>query len=976
MLMQYNGYSQDKLYVTNGLEFGYIDLAGYTYKFVSDAIQFGDIAITPQGKIYGIAGNYLSEIDPVLNTYNNVPVDISGLYFSGANSMVSDRDGNLFVTGGSGLYRINTKTGRMSLVGYMSLSPSGDLCFADGKLYMAARNNVLLEMTLGPSGNSIVSERIVGTMNLVGDVYSIGANENGICYVITTRKELALVDTEDATTYIISKPLKGNITQIDGLAMTTEGANDKDIELCGNGIDDDHNGFTDDNDMACRLQRGLCSSESQPIFQEDFGTGAGYGNALPGLGNSAYRFSTSAPLAEGYYTIIDNPRTAQGNTTWKKITDHSGKPGGRMMIVNGSHTPGEFYRKKVSGLCGGYQYAISVSACSVVSADMHCGQDVTAIPSRIRFRIEDENGKILGQLAERYIPADADPAAKWKEYGMIFTLPDNVTSIQIVLLNDAPGGCGNDLAIDDIIFSTCKPTPAISLNGSYNGPFKGCINTDAVFRVDTSALRLHQPFFQWQKQAAGSGLWNNIAGANNIAFVIAELQPEDAGQYRVLISENPAATCGKNAVSLAVDLEVINTPKLRITPPLTVCIGERVYLDVTPYDKLREARWIYPNGDQTTGVMLEVTRKAALSDAGEYKLKIRTSDDCSGILNTSVTVLAYEAADFSFATAAVCVGQPVQVQAHSTHKLSGWQWTASNNGEVSQQNIEAPLITWNTPGSRELTLNATGQCLLMQPVIHKITIKDAASPGNLNAPAQVCVGMPLEMTVSNFSGDMIDWNITGNPVITGSMDKQQAIWDNTGTYTISYTVSGSCGSVTPPAPQTVIVKDPPTISLGNDTIVCKGTPLILQPVYSEDAVLFSWQEQSFVPESRYGIKQAGLYTVIAKDAWGCTSQAEINIQETNCGCNIFIPTAFSPNGDGINEVFKPVIHCVTASYEFRIYNRWGQLTFSSRTPDTGWNGMLANGRLAETGNYIWVVEYKSYEYPKAMLQTGVVTLLR
>ncbi|QHS60427.1 gliding motility-associated C-terminal domain-containing protein [Chitinophaga agri] len=976
ILMHCSVYSQDKIYVVNGSEIGYIDLADYTYKFVCNAVPFGDIAITPAGKIYGYY-DALYEIDPVANTYTLIPVDMSNApTFYGANAMVSDRDGNLYVAGTATLFKIDMKNATMSFVGNMSTFPAGDLCFSEGKLYMAAMNNVLIELTLGPGGNSIVSERVAGTMLLDGDVYGIGANENGICYAITTRKELALIDTEDATAYIIAKPPKGNIMDVNGLALLREGVNDKDIEICGNGIDDDHNGFTDDNDMACRLKRGLCTSESQEIFRETFGAGSGFGTALPNLSAAGYTFSTTAPLSEGRYTIVSDPRLAQGNATWKSMADHTGNPNGRMMVINAAYKPGEFYRKKITDLCGGHQYAISVSASSVISTGMNCGQDVVSIPARIRFHIEDENGNILGQVAERYIPADDNPAGTWKEYGMIFTLPDNVSTIQIVLLDDAPGGCGNDLAIDDIVFSTCQPTPVVSLNGDYNGPFTGCINSEAVFQVDTAMLRLRQPSFQWQKRTAANAPWVNIPGANDISYTIARLQLADAGEYRILITEDPNITCPKTLASMVMLFTVQDVAAFQLTPPFTACVGEPINLSVTPYNNLQEARWTYPNGDQTSGVTLLVTNTAAMSDAGEYTLKIRTTEGCSATLKTTVTVLPYETIGFTFTTSQACVGQPVQVQSDGSWQPGTWQWTASGNGVISQADTKTPIIIWQTPGDQQLTLQSTGQCILDQHVTKDITIQNVPTPGMLSAPEQVCVGTPLEMTVTGYTGGTIAWNITGNPILTGPPDRQQAIWNTIGTYTINYTVSGTCGSVTLPAPKPVIIKDAPYVSLVHDTTVCRGTPLYLQPVFSGDATLFSWQDGPFVAESKYIAEQEGVYKLVVQDNWGCSTQAEINVQWMNCGCDIFIPTAFSPNGDGLHDIFKPVIHCVTASYEFRIYNRWGQLIYLSRRPGEGWNGILHDGRPAETGAYTWVLEYKSYEYPAPMLQKGFVTLVK
>jgi gliding motility-associated-like protein len=239
-----------------------------------------------------------------------------------------------------------------------------------------------------------------------------------------------------------------------------------------------------------------------------------------------------------------------------------------------------------------------------------------------------------------------------------------------------------------------------------------------------------------------------------------------------------------------------------------------------------------------------------------------------------------------------------------------------------------------------------------------------------------CVGLPLELNVSGYDYGTLNWNISGNPVIGGTKEQPVATWNNTGVYDISYSVTGACGTTVMPAARRVIIKAPPVVTLGNDTAKCLGSQLVLQPVFSSDVTAFSWQNGPFKPESRYGLTQAGVYQVIARDTLGCTSQSEITVSEKNCGCEVFIPTAFSPNGDGKHDVFRPIIHCVTLRYEFRIYDRWGKMIFQTRTPGEGWNGALKDGVAAGIGNYVWVIEYKSYEFPDVFRQTGAITLVR
>lgn len=92
--------------------------------------------------------------------------------------------------------------------------------------------------------------------------------------------------------------------------------------------------------------------------------------------------------------------------------------------------------------------------------------------------------------------------------------------------------------------------------------------------------------------------------------------------------------------------------------------------------------------------------------------------------------------------------------------------------------------------------------------------------------------------------------------------------------------------------------------------------------------------------------------------------------------NIYLPNAFSPNGDGINDIFRPVNYFpeVTADYLMLIYNRWGQKVYESKSPYEGWNGNF-NGEIAPLGVYFYYVRYLSLENIN-FEQKGLVTLIR
>ncbi len=126
------------------------------------------------------------------------------------------------------------------------------------------------------------------------------------------------------------------------------------------------------------------------------------------------------------------------------------------------------------------------------------------------------------------------------------------------------------------------------------------------------------------------------------------------------------------------------------------------------------------------------------------------------------------------------------------------------------------------------------------------------------------------------------------------------------------------------------------------------------------------------------VDTSGLYWVKLTDDYGCTKKDSINITVQGCeNCRLFIPTAFTPNGDGLNDVFEATPQCKyigLSNFDFRVYNRWGQLVFRSNDIHQGWNGMYKNQEVPP-GVYIYVVNYSLLQN-EPVQQRGTVTLIR
>lgn len=190
---------------------------------------------------------------------------------------------------------------------------------------------------------------------------------------------------------------------------------------------------------------------------------------------------------------------------------------------------------------------------------------------------------------------------------------------------------------------------------------------------------------------------------------------------------------------------------------------------------------------------------------------------------------------------------------------------------------------------------------------------------------------------------------------------------HSGTYWVRLTDQSGCVNT-----DTVNVgsSKPPEAFLPNDTTICSGEILDLSPL--QPFKTYKWSTGEY--GNSIQVANAGKYSLEVVDKNGCTGNDSIRVKTKTCQTEIFFPNAFTPNKDGLNDNFKPLIVARPVSYQFTIYNRWGQLIFRTSEPNKGWDGMLGNSEQ-EPGAYVWKCAYQ-FSGGKKKVTTGTVLLLR
>ena len=285
-----------------------------------------------------------------------------------------------------------------------------------------------------------------------------------------------------------------------------------------------------------QAQLGFCNgSKGLPIFFENFGSGTDFGPPLP-AGTTSYTYVAGTPN-DGQYTLYYQNDL---NDSWHNSPDHTpnNEPdgnNGKSLIVNASYTAGEFYKRTVSGLCVNTTFEFTAWLMNVFnSASGACTG--TGIPINVTFEIYDASETTLLASGSTN-DINGTPTPIWTQYGLTFTTLPTQTSVVLVMKNNGIGGCGNDLAIDDIMFRSCGEETTIVSDAGTGSDFTICgDDVPATINLTVTSSGTTAQFYQWQ-ESVDNVTWTDIPAENGATY--SSNVTADA-YFRVKVAEDPA----------------------------------------------------------------------------------------------------------------------------------------------------------------------------------------------------------------------------------------------------------------------------------------------------------------------------------------------------------------------------------------------------------------------------------------------------
>ena len=318
---------------------------------------------------------------------------------------------------------------------------------------------------------------------------------------------------------------------------------------------------------------------------------------------------------------------------------------------------------------------------------------------------------------------------------------------------------------------------------------------------------------------------------------------------------------------------------------------------------------------------------------------------------------------------AICEGRTGHLNASSNAATVTWTPAAGVDDPHSLNVVVSPVTT-----TRYTLTGTTGVC---QQTASVTVLVNPAPIADAGPDTAICVGKSVQLRGSG--GAAYSWSpaqYLDNPAIYNPTvgSPEQSV-----TYALMVTDDNGCQSLTA-AKVNVVVTPTARIFAGADTAIAIGEPL---PLYAVDVNnsgfdVYVWSpafglDNAFVKDPVAILDNSITYTVTATAPGGCRAEDQINIRVYK-GPDIYVPNAFTPNGDGHNDVIKAIPIGIKEFQYFAIFDRWGEEVFHTTDASLGWNGQFGGNQMG-AGAFVWMVAGIDYK-GRPIKKKGSLILIR
>ncbi len=441
------------------------------------------------------------------------------------------------------------------------------------------------------------------------------------------------------------------------------------------------------------------------------------------------------------------------------------------------------------------------------------------------------------------------------------------------------------------------------------------------------------------------------------------------GAYGVRLVVVSSSGCVSDTAKRNIIIGAAPTAGINVT---SGCINKTISMqDASAITGDNITRWYWSLGNGNTSV--EQNPAIIYSAPGSYSIKHVVESGGGCISDTAITTASIESTPVAgIKVMDGCKGQAVQFFDSSSidfGAITKWNWEFGDGNISVKQN---PSFTYVAPNNYTVMLSVASANGCNSDTVSK-TILIGGMPVVEFTNTEACIGKQIQFTnntslsFGTISG--YEWNFGEGPV-SAEVDPVHT-YNHAGDFvaTLKAFTANGCEAT---ASKTFHIA-PVNAFAGNDTTVATGQPVQL---HASGGKFYQWSPPDFLnsdnvfnPVATLGNDQGYRVKVITEE--GCIAFDDILIHVLK-GPDIYVPSAFAPNGK--NKIFRPILAGIQELYFFSVYNRWGQLVFTTREPGKGWDGRI-NGVDQPTGVFVWILKAKDYQ-GRVISKNGTVTLIR
>lgn len=441
----------------------------------------------------------------------------------------------------------------------------------------------------------------------------------------------------------------------------------------------------------------------------------------------------------------------------------------------------------------------------------------------------------------------------------------------------------------------------------------------------------------------------------------------------------------------------VDTPIIQIVGPTSaICAGTSILFTATTTKAGPDSTYQWMVDGVNSGTNSDTFSTSNLHNGSNVTCILNTLQTCatgypvqSNSISLVVNPLVVPTISIRTTEKALCVGTPSSFSSYINDAGSypSFQWLVNGNpvtGATDSIFVSSAIQNGNLVSCR---LISSAICPSPDTIVSNIITADLITAPNttLNVSASdsvICAGTQVNFSAipdsAGTSAPFYQWEVNGQKVGNDQSTYSADNLANGDVVSCNINADPVCNTLRTAQSQVVMTVYPtPTITLLADTTIPYGQSILLTTAVTGPVISYQWTPSTYLNNPSEAEPTATppvttSYQVLVSTPNNCTATGKVSIGVFK---PMVMPSGFTPNGDGINDIFRIPASITDIISGFSVFDRWGKRIFFTKDPSVGWDGTV-EGQNSPVGAYVWVIEYLDGVTGKKLVAKGTVTLMR